>query len=159
VKIVSASNLPIGQFLTEFSGQTSLPDTCPVCAHTPISPDLCKPNKALRTTLKAFLRTEEKKREKERQAALPAPANDAPPAEEAPVKQDPQPESHAVEGKPAEEITLPASGEPSLEVQADNGAPVSAETDGPGIDQDATNGNTQVRRFITVRCSGRISED
>lgn len=52
-------------------GQASLPDTCSVCAHTPVSPDLCKPNKALRTTLKAFLRTEEKKREKERQSTAP----------------------------------------------------------------------------------------
>lgn len=50
----------------------TLPDTCPVCAHTPLSSDLCKPNKALRTTLKAFLRTEEKKREKDRQSATPA---------------------------------------------------------------------------------------
>ncbi|OGE50046.1 hypothetical protein PENARI_c018G07042 [Penicillium arizonense] len=49
--------------------QASLSDTCPVCAHTPVSPDVCKPNKALRTTLKAFLRTEEKKREKDRQAS------------------------------------------------------------------------------------------
>ena len=49
-----------------------MPDTCPVCAHTPLSTDLCKPNKALRTTLKAFLRTEEKKREKDRQSATPA---------------------------------------------------------------------------------------
>ena len=55
-------------------GQTSLTTTCPVCAHSPVSSDLCKPNKALRTTLKAFLRTEEKKREKDRQAAtLPSP--------------------------------------------------------------------------------------
>lgn len=53
-------------------GQASLPNTCPVCAHSPVSADLCKPNKALRTTLKAFLRTEEKKREKERQSAAPA---------------------------------------------------------------------------------------
>lgn len=49
----------------------TLPDNCPVCAHTPLSSDLCKPNKALRTTLKAFLRTEEKKREKDRQSATP----------------------------------------------------------------------------------------
>lgn len=56
-----------------------MPESCPVCAHTPISPDLCKPNKALRTTLKAFLRTEEKKREKERSSATPAtPAADLP---------------------------------------------------------------------------------
>lgn len=61
------------------AGQTALSDTCPVCAHTPVSPDLCKPNKALRTTLKAFLRTEEKKREKERQsAATPTPVADTP---------------------------------------------------------------------------------
>ncbi|KAJ5102515.1 hypothetical protein N7532_003044 [Penicillium argentinense] len=59
--------------------QTTLVDTCPVCAHTPVSPDICKPNKALRTTLKAFLRTEEKKREKERQsAATPTPVAETP---------------------------------------------------------------------------------
>lgn len=55
-----------------FSGQTSLPESCPVCEHNPVSPDLCKPNKALRTTLKAFLRTEEKKREKDRPSTTPA---------------------------------------------------------------------------------------
>ena len=48
-----------------------------------MSPDLCKPNKALRTTLKAFLRTEEKKREKDRQAAaLPPPSLPTPAASE-----------------------------------------------------------------------------
>lgn len=55
-------------------GQASLPETCPVCAHTPLSSDLCKPNKALRTTLKAFLRTEEKKRERDRPTASATPA-------------------------------------------------------------------------------------
>ena len=44
-------------------GQASLPEACPVCAHEPVKADLCKPNKALRTTIKVFLRTEEKKRE------------------------------------------------------------------------------------------------
>ncbi|KAJ5585595.1 uncharacterized protein N7459_005395 [Penicillium hispanicum] len=68
--------------------QASLPTTCPVCAHSPVSPDLCKPNKALRITLKAFLRTEEKKREKDRQAAAGPPQStptpvksDSPPVE------------------------------------------------------------------------------
>jgi hypothetical protein len=41
----------------------SLPSTCPVCEHTPIAAEDCKPNKSLRTTIKVFLRTEEKKRE------------------------------------------------------------------------------------------------
>lgn len=53
-------------------GQTSLPESCPVCDHNPVSRELCKPNKALRTTLKAFLRTEEKKREKDRSSNTPA---------------------------------------------------------------------------------------
>jgi hypothetical protein len=34
-----------------------------VCEHTPVAAEDCKPNKSLRTTIKVFLRTEEKKRE------------------------------------------------------------------------------------------------
>ncbi|EEH11750.1 conserved hypothetical protein [Histoplasma capsulatum G186AR] len=60
--------------------QGSLPECCPVCAHTPLSSDLCKPNKALRTTLRAFLRTEEKKREKDRPPA-PLPVTEPEPNE------------------------------------------------------------------------------
>src|ERR1700722_13160648 len=45
------------------SGQSSLPSSCPVCEHTPVAAEDCKPNKSLRTTIKVFLRTEEKKRE------------------------------------------------------------------------------------------------
>jgi hypothetical protein len=45
------------------SGQSTLPSSCPVCEHTPVSAEDCKPNKSLRTTIKVFLRTEEKKRE------------------------------------------------------------------------------------------------
>ncbi|OAX84904.1 hypothetical protein ACJ72_00726 [Emergomyces africanus] len=61
--------------------QALLPESCPVCAHTPLSADLCKPNKALRTTLKAFLRTEEKKRERNRAPVPPAPAANPEPIE------------------------------------------------------------------------------
>ncbi|KAI9736996.1 MAG: hypothetical protein M1834_000585 [Cirrosporium novae-zelandiae] len=50
-----------------------LPESCPVCAHTPVSPDLCKPNKAMRTTIKAFLKKREALREKERVDKAPAP--------------------------------------------------------------------------------------
>ncbi|KUJ19071.1 uncharacterized protein LY89DRAFT_716682 [Mollisia scopiformis] len=42
---------------------SELSSTCAVCEHTPISAEDCKPNKSLRTTIKVFLRTEEKKRE------------------------------------------------------------------------------------------------
>ncbi|KAI9810706.1 MAG: hypothetical protein M1832_001215 [Thelocarpon impressellum] len=51
--------------------QSSLPAACPVCEHTPLSAEDCKPNKALRTTTKVFLRTEEKKRETLKAKARP----------------------------------------------------------------------------------------
>ncbi|OJJ76607.1 hypothetical protein ASPBRDRAFT_192729 [Aspergillus brasiliensis CBS 101740] len=95
--------------------QASLPETCPVCAHTPISPDLCKPNKALRTTLKAFLRTEEKKREKERQSttpATPATTNGATTADGTPA----QLETPAVSSAP--EVLAPAVSAPTETVDA-----------------------------------------
>lgn len=104
-------------------GQTSLPDTCPVCAHTPISADLCKPNKALRTTLKAFLRTEEKKREKERQQATPTTPVDTTPADATAKQETPQPthtpqDSHVEEKEPAPTSdSLPV--QPSVEQPAE----------------------------------------
>jgi hypothetical protein len=71
------------KFTDRHTGQACLPESCPVCDHNPISPDLCKPNKALRTTLKAFLRTEEKKREKDRTSSTPITPTVATPADNA----------------------------------------------------------------------------
>jgi len=42
-------------------GRSSLPGVCPVCDHSPLNADDCKPNSALRTTVAVFLRTAEKK--------------------------------------------------------------------------------------------------
>ncbi|KAL5001286.1 hypothetical protein BDV10DRAFT_14093 [Aspergillus recurvatus] len=126
--------------------QASLPDTCPVCAHTPISSDLCKPNKALRTTLKAFLRTEEKKREKERQerqAAQPATSDETAPAEESSVRQEPQQHSHAVEETPVDG-PLPNAAEGPSAAQPVDTAPSAAEVDAPREEQVETNGVSQV---------------
>lgn len=115
-------------------GQTSLTDTCPVCAHTPVSPDLCKPNKALRTTLKAFLRTEEKKREKERQSAAPATPTFPTPAEseqtpaETPVEQT----SADVPAENAEALPV--------EIKSDEAAPEVSVTDTPA--ENRLNGDT-----------------
>ncbi|KAJ5908768.1 hypothetical protein N7495_001450 [Penicillium taxi] len=87
---VNAFRLPCcDQSICE-SCHESLPDTCPVCTHNPLTPDLCKPHKALRTTLKAFLRTAEKKRKDQLAAApppasIPTPAEDTEPPTEAPV--------------------------------------------------------------------------
>lgn len=101
-----------------FSGQTSLPESCPVCEHNPVSPDLCKPNKALRTTLKAFLRTEEKKREKDRPPTTPA-VTTAPPAPNVPVETQAEPIIAAA--KTSDDVisaeTIPA--EPAAAVSAE----------------------------------------
>lgn len=101
-------------------GQASLPDTCPVCAHTPLSSDLCKPNKALRTTLKAFLRTEEKKREKDRQSATPATApasGDGTPAPEQPAA-EPVPDAAAATIAPGEQAAVEEKPEVASSVEA-----------------------------------------
>ncbi|KAJ5935076.1 hypothetical protein N7466_004623 [Penicillium verhagenii] len=112
---VNAFRLPCcDQSICE-SCQSALVDTCPVCAHTPVSPDLCKPNKALRTTLKAYLRTEEKKREKDRLAAaastptIPTPVESEVGPTETPVDQV------ATEPTPAETPEVPVAKETSTE--------------------------------------------
>lgn len=94
-------------------GQASLSDTCPVCTHTPVSPDLCKPNKALRTTLKAFLRTEEKKREKDRQSAAPPTPSNITPADTIICVQDAGPDQNGVELGTAGESKAPVSPHPT----------------------------------------------
>jgi hypothetical protein len=81
-------------------GQSTLPSTCPVCEHNPVAGSDSKPNKSLRTTIKVFLRTEEKKREalrlKEEKNTPPdtpliieatpvAPAEPVAPSEETPI--------------------------------------------------------------------------
>ena len=70
--------------LTRTSGQASLPVACPVCLHEPMVPDDCRPNKALRTTIKVFLKKKVMERETIRkkdamEKALAAPATPATP--------------------------------------------------------------------------------
>jgi len=61
-------------------GQTSLPSTCPVCAHSPLDASTSKPNKSLRLTVKAFIKAEERKRNKDSvDTKTPAPAVSAVP--------------------------------------------------------------------------------
>lgn len=61
------------------TGQSSLPQACPVCLHEPVKAEDCRPNKALRTTIKVFLRkkgiereTARKKELVEKVASIPA---------------------------------------------------------------------------------------
>ena len=87
------------------AGQQNLPSSCPVCEHSPLSAEDCNPNKSLRTTIKVFLRTAEKKKEalraKEAKEATPAtpveptPASTDPPAPEGPSHDQPKHEEDA----------------------------------------------------------------
>ena len=45
-----------------------------MCDHSPLTPDLCKPSKAVRTTAKAYLKTAEKRLTDERSKAQAAAA-------------------------------------------------------------------------------------
>ncbi|PNY27058.1 Uncharacterized protein TCAP_03004 [Tolypocladium capitatum] len=86
-------------------GQSSLPQSCPVCEHSPLAADDCNPNKSLRTTIRVFLRTAEKKREagrpKESKDTTPATPVEAPKpvseftAEEPPARQGHNGTTHA----------------------------------------------------------------
>lgn len=73
------------------SCQSSLQESCPVCEHSPLSPDLCVPHKALRNTIKAYLKTAEKRLAEEKSRAIKAQGQAAPDAED-PAKPDPSPQ-------------------------------------------------------------------
>lgn len=75
--------------LTNCSGHSNLPTACPVCEHSPLSSEDCLPHKSLRTTIKVFLRTAEKKREIAKPKEIPVveePAAKEPEAAEAPAE-------------------------------------------------------------------------
>ena len=56
--------------LTRGPGQASLPEACPVCLHEPVKADDCRPNKALRTTIKVFLKKKVMEREQARKKEI-----------------------------------------------------------------------------------------
>ncbi|KAG5978029.1 hypothetical protein E4U56_005507 [Claviceps arundinis] len=80
--IRSSTKSPSGKTCSRHfvSGQSDLPPSCPVCEHSPLSAEDCNPNKSLRTTIRVFLRTAEKKREASRpkQPAPPTPVAETP---------------------------------------------------------------------------------
>lgn len=52
-------------------GHKTLPITCPICLHEPVKSEDCKPNKALRITIKAFLKKKTMDREAAAKKELP----------------------------------------------------------------------------------------
>ncbi|KAG5968548.1 hypothetical protein E4U58_001825 [Claviceps cyperi] len=125
---INAFRLPCcEQAICEYC-QSDLPPSCPVCEHSPLSAEDCNPNKSLRTTIRVFLRTAEKKREASR-PKQPAPAT--PVAEPKPTPARPQPAS----GNDAS-ATPNASGQESGDKEGVQTAPVtSVPPDAPASDQ------------------------
>ena len=119
-------------------GQASLPDACPVCFHEPVKADDCRPNKALRTTIKVFLRKKLVERESaakkrlatEKVAAAPA----TPLTEEAPTRQPSQtlalPVTETSKSASAAEARL-TSPDPSQTPHTPNVAPKASEHETP----------------------------
>jgi hypothetical protein len=105
-----------------FTGQSTLPSSCPVCEHSPVSAEDCTVYKSLRTTIRVFLKTEEKKRE----AARPKTNGSAP---STPVEVAPGP-MPIVAKRPAEtpqeDATVPTNHEDAPEASAEQ-APVALE--------------------------------
>ncbi|KAI5868064.1 hypothetical protein GGS23DRAFT_543843 [Durotheca rogersii] len=60
---INAFRLPCCETAICEKCQSTLPSACPVCEHSPVSGSDCTVYKSLRTTIRVFLKTEEKKRE------------------------------------------------------------------------------------------------
>ena len=97
-------------------GQSSIQGQCPVCDHSPLTPDLCKPSKAVRTTAKAYLKTAEKKLADER---LKAAAAAAPVASSAPSEPPTPVQESQNEETGASSISLAEPHVKPVEVQQD----------------------------------------
>ncbi|ROV94694.1 hypothetical protein VSDG_06185 [Cytospora chrysosperma] len=155
------SKLAVNAFRTPCCEQMALRSTCPVCEHTPISQDDCKPNKSLRMTTRAFLKTAEKKRDsllaKESTPITPIDAKPTPPptvSEEKPPVIEGSADASAApaqaaeqvadeQGPPAEQDDAPAATEenkdearPTVENENDlSGEQVSGEAENPEDEQ------------------------
>lgn len=57
--------------LTRNAGQSASTDVCAVCTHSPLDASTCTPNKALRLTVKAFVKSEERKRNRDVKPSVP----------------------------------------------------------------------------------------
>jgi hypothetical protein len=134
--------------LTRAAGQSTLPSSCPVCEHTPVSAEDCKPNKSLRTTIKVFLRTEEKKRE----AARLKEAKATPP--ETPlVVETPAPVNHTLSelSKDAPPVEVKAE-EPTTADQIEEAAANLADVD-QASQQDIPQQSIEVRYICVLFCA------
>ncbi|KAI8634578.1 hypothetical protein F5Y19DRAFT_117546 [Xylariaceae sp. FL1651] len=100
---VNAFRLPCCETAICENCQATLPSSCPVCEHSPVSGADCTIYKSLRTTIRVFLKTEEKKRE----AARPK-TNGSTPTTSVQATPTPTPtQVEATTGPPVTETSVP----------------------------------------------------
>jgi hypothetical protein len=158
---VNAFRLPCCEQAICESCQSTLPASCPVCEHSPLSADDCKPHKALRTTIKVFLRTEEKKRESSRAkdvATTPiTPVEPSPIAATAPAIPESAPTAEGTEAVEQQQSAAEGAGgdaDASAEVQEDEGAVREQEGYG-GVEktEDDAVGHPTTFSIVTIRAN------
>ncbi|KAI8959791.1 hypothetical protein F5Y11DRAFT_350185 [Daldinia sp. FL1419] len=130
---VNAFRLPCCETAICEKCQSTLPSVCPVCEHSPVSASDCTIYKSLRTTIRVFLKTEEKKRETARPktngSAPPTPAQDTPTPTQTRAPTEPPPTNNGIDGQAGVEPknTAPVSasgavdseGPPAVEPKSD----------------------------------------
>ncbi|KAH9884451.1 hypothetical protein F4778DRAFT_763117 [Xylariomycetidae sp. FL2044] len=116
---INAFRLPCCETAICENCQSTLPPSCPVCEHSPVSGADCTAYKSLRTTVRVFLKTEEKKREVARPktngffASTPVQVTPTPTPTQALAPSEPPQESVANEQKDAEPISTEKTGAPA----------------------------------------------
>jgi len=119
--------------LTDCLGHSKLPSSCPICEHSPLSGEDCTPHKSLRTTVRVFLRTEEKKRE----ASRPKDVTPATPVEPTATPQLPTPEISTPSAGAAATSAEQHEGHTSRTEQADIALPSTEEQGNQQLDSGA----------------------
>ncbi|OTB20520.1 hypothetical protein K445DRAFT_87231 [Daldinia sp. EC12] len=124
---VNAFRLPCCETAICEKCQSTLPSVCPVCEHSPVSASDCTIYKSLRTTIRVFLKTEEKKRE----AARPKTNGSTPttPAQDTPT---PTQTRTPIEQLPTNNVT---DGQVGAEPKSADSVPAPGpiETEGPSV--------------------------
>lgn len=127
-------------------GHSTLPPSCPVCEHSPLSADDCKVHKSLRTTVRVFLRSEEKKKDnlKLKEAKEQAEAKEV--EEATPGAEASQGQTQEGEESEAQPAALVTQEEGQGDTPASNGDAVKADES----QEAAPNGVAQVRSSSTM---------
>ncbi|KAI0024806.1 hypothetical protein F4780DRAFT_775299 [Xylariomycetidae sp. FL0641] len=148
---VNAFRLPCCETAICENCQSTLPSTCPVCEHSPVARVDCTIYKSLRTTIRVFLKTEEKKRE----AARPKPNGST---ASTPVQATPTPTQAHGPAEPPREPTNPEvdSNPPSAGLSGSGGPNGATEETAEASEGHTTEQPTQVNSVFATR-TGNIS--